>query len=190
MYDVRRTEQEATLAGICNAMPYKRGRLCGRARLVYQRPSAIVWTNLGGIAFAGVAIYITIHVGLFAVTSGLRPANYLGVPYDTPAVILTTSDVRHLRIGGAISDSEGEVFIDPQVDVVIFATVDGHGLLTLETRSPSTMREIPPQTMVVLQTSSEAPYEGFVAALDELRRERVLPGALWMAEPIADMPPN
>ena len=82
-------------------MPYVRETARGRRRLIYRPVSAIEWTQLGGILWVGISIWLLILLGLFAVTVGFRPAIYYGIEYELPSHRLGEIDIQRL-LGGQI----------------------------------------------------------------------------------------
>ena len=170
-------------------MPYVRERVHGRTKLTYQRLRVIAWTEPGGIVWVGVATWLLIFLGTYAVTAGYVPAQYFGLPYDLPAARLNWSDVRHLRLGGAIAYLDGQLLIDPGADTLLFVTMDSTGRVTTHLRPSSRSGAASVRRVAVLQPGAGAAYADVIAALDLVLANEVPVHAIWIATP-SDMPSN
>ncbi len=151
----------------------------------YSRSSRwINWTELGGIVWTFVWLRIAMLVVLFGmVVGGFAPGSLRGVPYDLPAPRLTWSDVRHLRVGGAITDLTGQLLIDPGTDDILFVTVDSSGLVATRVRPHSKRDEQSIRTVAILQPSRDATYASVVGALDMVLQKEVPVDAIWISAP-------
>ena len=164
-------------------MPLVRHKTRGRSRLTYEQLPAIVWTQLGGIVWVGVALWITIHLGAFAVTAGLAPARNFGIPIDISNPKLDEADARHLRLGGAISDLQGNLLIDPRVDRLLFVTVGQGGRVVTELQASSNNAASPKRVVAILQPRNDGTYGEFVRALDAATHEGGTANGVWLVLP-------
>ena len=149
------------------------------------------WTEAGGIVWTFVWLHIVVLLVLFGLVAGsFAFGPHRGVPYEFSTHKLTSSDVRHLRMGGAISDSEGRVLIDPGTDRLVIATVHRSGRLATQLRPHSNRGVLSRRTLVILQLSRDATYASFVQALDTLHQEGFPTDTIWVSAPADAEPSN
>jgi hypothetical protein len=126
---------------------------------------------------------------MYGFAAGVVPVQCFGVPYDIPAARLTWSDVRHLRLGGAISDLDGHLLIDSRADTLLFVKVDRSGRVTTDLRPPSRSDATVARRVAVVQPGADAAYADVIAALDLVLANELPVHGIWIAAP-SDMPTN
>ncbi len=142
------------------------------------------WTEAGGVTWTFVWLRIaTLLICFGMVVGGFAPGSPRGVPYDLSEPKLTWSDVRHLRLGGAITDLTGQLLIDPGTDDIVFVTVDSSGLVATQVRPHSKRAEQSIRTVAILQPSRDATYASVVGALDMVLQKEVPVDAIWISAP-------
>ena len=76
-------------------MPYVRNAPSEvrRHRYSYQSPCPPIWTGLGGIVWMGVAVWLLINFGVFAISGGFFDPYPAGVTYNLPDHRLRSTDI-------------------------------------------------------------------------------------------------
>jgi len=157
-------------------------------RQLHRPRSLLAWTRVGGIVWMGVAIWLLILLGTYAVTTGgIVPASHSGIAYDLPAHRIRALDIQRLLVHQPVRDVEGQIVIDPSSDSIQVVAVGQSGRVAVKFASVPD-RSVR-QTVVVLIPDPDASYEDVVTAMDQLRSQNSsVPLKTWIAAPLAVEP--
>jgi hypothetical protein len=136
----------------------------------------------GGIVWVGLAIWLLILLGCWAISEGYGVLPYRGVEYYLHHHRLRSADIQRIIGGAPVIDAKGDIVIDPAAQDIEVYSVDCEG--ATEIRFVSTADKPAGRTIIIIIPDPKTEYQNVISGLDDLLGESGGPRPeVWIAAP-------